>query len=507
MRGILKFAYMDNGVTTNNTFAISVGNWQQLQSQQENKTLATEFRVTRIDDVGDGSSSYTASGQYGAGQCFRENITISSSNTAASITGFNWAFGLSGVNSTNLPEVAGGVFSTCGGTGTTCGGTASTGFVSNGLVDLASGNTASSGVAVSGTYTTDTYSNSGSNGDNRFRVSISSGLPAANWVLYVIDPSRAFMMSLDPPATNGLLIGQLRAQQQSSYSASNLSGSFVAYESAAMVPTTSGTQGYFTNLMQGSGDGAGNLTIHASTMNQNGQAGTSSSGTSALTINSNGRFAYGSDWLYMYDNNQAILLDAATNSSSQNVGLGWLEAQSATTPLATATECSEPLPATPCTTSVPFPYFTGNLPSFDATMSSESGILTLDGSGDIGFTQDFVGRGTASLDNIFSGLVTDWTAMGWPNTTYGTFQVDNGGNTQMYCAVVLPEIRRSSASPTVARSAPTLQGSPSVSALRAVRALRFCSSKLAASKLSPASAGLNFCIHGYIARRPAQFCL
>jgi hypothetical protein len=331
MRGTLKFSYTANRVTTNNTFAIAIGNWQQRQSQQKNKDLAMEWRITRIDDIGDGSSSYTASGQYGAGQCFREDVTIGSSNTASSINGFNWVFGLSGVNSSNQPEAAAGVFATCGGPGA-CGGTATTGIVSNGLVDLASGNTASSGTAVSGTYITDVYSTSGTNGDNRFRVSISSGLPATNWVLYVIDPIRAFMMSLDPPATNGLLVGQLRVQQQSTYSAANLNGPFVLYESGATVPTSSGTQGYFTNLMQGMGGGAGNVTIQASIMNENGQAGTSSNGTSAVTVQSNGRTALGSSWLYLYDNNQAIYLDNTSNSGSQNVGLGWLEAQSSTTP-------------------------------------------------------------------------------------------------------------------------------------------------------------------------------
>jgi hypothetical protein len=439
MRGIVRFAYTANSVTTNNTFAVAIGNYQQVSSQgNPDTTLATELRLTRIDDVGDGGS-YIASGRYGAGQCFRdEQGIISSTDAAGSIGGvptYNWVFGLSGANGANQPEVAGGTLTICGGTGTSCGGTATTGVVTNGLVDLVSGKTASSGGAFTGSFITD----SNTNNLNRYRFAL-SGLPATNWALYLATANRAFMMSLDPHATSDLLVGQLRNQQQSSYSASNLSGSFVAYESAATVPITSGTQGYFTNLVQGSGDGAGSVTIQASTMNQNGQIGTSSNGTSALTVNSNGRFAYGGDWLYLYDNNQAILLDAATNSSSQNAGLGWLEAQSSTTPLATATECSAPLPSPPSGTcseaSVTFPYFTGSLPSFDATMSSESGILTLDGSGDIGFTQDFVGRGTASLDNIFSGLVTDWTAMGWPNTTYGTFQVDNGGNTQMYCAVV-----------------------------------------------------------------------
>ena len=274
---------------------------------------------------------------------------------------------------------------------------------------------------------------------NRFNVSISSGMPATNWVLYLTDASRAFMMSTDPHATNGLLIGQLRTQQQSSYSASNLSGSFVAYESAAMVPTTSGTQGYFTNLMQGSGDGAGNRD-HSCQHDESKRPG--------------GHFVQRNLRSYHQFERQVriwqrLVVHVRQQSSHLAGRCHEFEQPERGPRLAGGTVRHHTvgdsdgmfrailrLLATPCTTSVPFPYFTGNLPSFDATMSSESGILTLDGSGNIGFTQDFVGRGTASLDNIFSGLVTDWTAMGWPNTTYGTFQVDNGGNAQMYCAVV-----------------------------------------------------------------------
>jgi hypothetical protein len=75
--------------------------------------------------------------------------------------------------------------------------------------------------------------------------------------------------------------------------------------------------------------------------------------------------------------------------------------------------------------------------SFDASMSSNSDILTLDASGNLNLTQDSVGKSAASLDNIFSGLlVTDWVSAGWPSHKYGTFQIDDGGSAQMYCAVV-----------------------------------------------------------------------
>ena len=330
MRGFLSFTV--NGSTS--TFAMAIGDWQQVQSQQVPKTLATEARLTRIDDVGDGSSSYTASSQYGAGQCFRDDQNLFGANPAATITGYNWVFGLSGANSSNQPAVAGGIFSTCGGTGTTCGGTSTSGFVSSGLVDSASGPAASSGTFFSGSYTTDnntvTY--------YRVNVNVASGLPSTGWVMYLIGtsqpvgvaaPLKAFMMSTDPLSSSGLLVGQVRSQQQGTYSAANLNGPFVLYESAATVPVASGAQGYFTNLMQGTGDGAGNLTIQTSAMNQNGQAGSITNGTSAVSISSNGRVALGSGWLYLYDNNQAILLDNALNQGSQNAGLGWLEAQSA----------------------------------------------------------------------------------------------------------------------------------------------------------------------------------
>jgi hypothetical protein len=98
MRGFLSFTV--NGSTS--AFAVAIGNRQQVLSQQMPKTLAMELRLVRIDDVGDASSSYTASRQYGAGQCFRDDQNlVSSANPAASITGINWVFGFSGADSSN----------------------------------------------------------------------------------------------------------------------------------------------------------------------------------------------------------------------------------------------------------------------------------------------------------------------------------------------------------------------------------------------------------------------
>jgi hypothetical protein len=308
-----------------------------------------------------------------------------------------------------------------------CGGTSSSGFVSNGVADLVSGKTSTPDTQFTGSYSTDTNTVT----YNRFNI-ILSGMHQAGWVMYLTGtnqpsgvqaPLKAVMMSTDPLATKGLLVGQLRSQQQSSYSAANLNASFVLYESATTVPIATGTQGYFTNLMQGTGDGQGNMIIHASAMNENGQAGSTSVGGYPATVGSNGRVALGGSWqgswLYLYDAaDQAIFLDAASNSSIQNLGLGWLEAQSVTTP--SAGQYS----------------FTGSMFSFDPSMSPGSGIQTLDASGNISLTQDLGGQGTASLDNIFSGLVTDWNFAGWPNSAYGTYQIDLGGNAQMYCAVI-----------------------------------------------------------------------
>ena len=75
MRGILSSATRPT-VSPRTTPSRSLSaTGSRFRAQQNKKTLATELRLTRIDDVGDGSSSYTASGQYGAGQCFRDNIT------------------------------------------------------------------------------------------------------------------------------------------------------------------------------------------------------------------------------------------------------------------------------------------------------------------------------------------------------------------------------------------------------------------------------------------------
>ena len=423
MRGFLSFTV--NGSTSN--FAIAVGNFQLVQSQQLPKTLATEVRLTRIDDVGDGSSSYPASQQYGAGQCLRnDQSAISGQNPASAITGINWVFGLSGTNSSNQPEVAGGLFSTCGGTNTTCGGTANTGFVSNGVLDLVSGQTATPDTMFNATYSAD------SNTSNFYRYTMAdvAGLPATNWVMYYVGtsqpsgvtaPFKAFLMSTDPIATSGLLVGQLRSQLESSYSSANLNSSVVVYAGGATVPATgTGVSSYYTNLMQATGDGAGNLTVNASTQNVGGQAGASSDGKSAVTFDAtgNGRASFAGGYLYLFDNNAAVYLDAASNTSGRNVGLGWVEAQSVIVPSSASQ------------------YFTGSMFSFDPSLLLESGIQTLGGSGSVSLTQDSGGLGVASLDNVVAGLVTDWSSAGWPNPQYGSYQIDQGSNAGMYCAVV-----------------------------------------------------------------------
>ena len=178
MRGILSLTF--NSSTS--TFALAAGNLQAGTGP------VTELRLTRIDDVGDG----TASGQSGEGHCFLQNTTYT--HSPSSFTG-GWVFGLSGTNSSNQPEAIAGVFT--GGAFTTISGNTSGNTISPASFDKVP-NPTSSPAAFAGGFTADTTASTGDTGGyGRLVGSNFTGLPSVNWVVYLVDANRAFMMSTE----------------------------------------------------------------------------------------------------------------------------------------------------------------------------------------------------------------------------------------------------------------------------------------------------------------------
>ena len=144
------------------------------------------------------------------------------------------------------------------------------------------------------------------------------------------------MFVLDNTYGSGEQAGNLLAQQQTSTTAATVNGPFVLYLRGAQFSSGIAPTGFYSNLMQGSADGAGNMTIHQNYSDNNGVYSTSKSisGLSALAFDSAhpGRATFtsasGITYLYLFNSNSAVEMSVATNGSLDS---GWLQPQSQST--------------------------------------------------------------------------------------------------------------------------------------------------------------------------------
>jgi hypothetical protein len=128
----------------------------------------------------------------------------------------------------------------------------------------------------------------------------------------------------------GTEAGELRKQQQSSYSNANLTGPFVLY-SQGYDFTSGSVTGYYSQVFQGSGNGASGATINESYSNDTGtyKVG-NANGAATATFDSSypGRATVatsGGGTTYFFGTN------LAAEMSSGSAEWGWTEAQTQTT--------------------------------------------------------------------------------------------------------------------------------------------------------------------------------
>jgi hypothetical protein len=389
----------NNGMVTMNSVQTTGGTGSQSMQYAIALTNAVqpaqEFRMVETDDVGS-----SASGMHATADCYLATTGAFASSTFDSKS---FAFGMQGENGNGIPKAYVGRFSASGGN------------ISNGILDgMRVDQTSDNSGAFTGTYTAP----DSTTGRFTFTITPSGGGGSITFASYIIDAKRMFQ--LETAGDSGLLAGEMRAQQQNTYTGANLSGNFVLY-SQSFRYSNGGVSGYDANVFQGTGDGTGKLTINQSYQNDQGsyKSGKANGGPVLVTFDTTyaGRSYFSPEndtvYLYFFDNNSAFELDPGSNY----LQTGWVEPQTQTIFTNEALKGS---------------YLFGQMPPMQANQHANVGEFILnDSNGMTGSITD-AGQGEFSYAQSMS-MNYAWSPAS-SNTT-GTFLVgttDNGGS----CAVI-----------------------------------------------------------------------
>jgi hypothetical protein len=275
-----------------------------------NSNVFQELALTEMDDVGT-----SPSGQSGLGHCYKQVTTALDSIRPSG----GYVFGLSGEDMTGTTESVVGqvVFS---------------GSTATGVQDM---------VVGTGAPFNNTFSNTTTTTDSYGRmVMLNSGVN--NSVLYLTNEAKGDALIMTMMGHNGLnnadfMIGQARAQSATNIAASypisgpavmymngsvNVSGSSTIYKAMAMQLTGSNSSKKVTvnSIMKNS---AGTFSLDTDSVYGQtvGYTNDTSTGRTILSGTTG-------DYLYLYDNNAAVVLFADTGSGGGTHNLiGWLEPQ------------------------------------------------------------------------------------------------------------------------------------------------------------------------------------
>jgi hypothetical protein len=286
----------------------------------------------------------------------------------------------------------------------------------SGYIDMAQGGSATvQSASFTATYTApDPVS-------GRFTMALNGAGSSTGFTVYIIDASRMFI--LDNTSNNGEQAGNMRIQQQASTSAASINGPFVLYMRGAEFNNRgSSPSGYYSNLLQGAGDGAGNMTINQSYKDDAGvyTTGSSNGGPVALAFDSAhpGRATFqsasGTTYLYLFNNTSALEMSVGDNGSLDS---GWLESQTQTT-FSNAALAGN--------------YLLGNLSQLNIEPSGSVGVFGVTGSGTINAALTITSRGNLAWDQS-SSMTYSWDATA-PGT--GAFLIASGAQSGASCAVI-----------------------------------------------------------------------
>jgi hypothetical protein len=380
-------------------FAIALNNTNPL-------TTATEFRMVETDDVG-----ATPSGQHGTGDCYLANTSVFGTDV---FTGNSFVFEMNGENGSGTPQATLGRFYNASGT--------AAGSLTGGIADDAKVTDSS---VTTTTLTGGSYTTPGpTNGRSTLTFTTSNG--SVSFEVYTIDANRMFFIqTTDAKAQSG----DVRKQQQATYSGAELSGPFVDY-SQAYEYSNSSVSGYDSEVYQGTGSGSGTLTINQSYHDKNGtyKIGDAVGGPITVTFDSSnpGRATLSPGgnvlvYLYLFNNNSAFLLDF--DNGGGYLETGWVEPQSQTTFTYAA---------------VAGTYLFGQLPRPEPTSNGNAGEFILSsctsGSASCGLTGSITtaGAGNFTYDQSFGSMTYNWdtTVTGTGSFLFGS------GNKGGSCIVI-----------------------------------------------------------------------
>jgi hypothetical protein len=222
--------------------------------------------------------------------------------------------------------------------------------------------------------------------------------------IYIIDANRAFMMETD--AGSGTSAGNVRKQQQATYSGSIANGPFAVYMQGGSPGsgTDSGSSGPYSQVMEGTGTSAGDISINSCYKDDNGTYNDSCSNPGSeipLSFDSShvGRVTLtpgnGTAYLYLFGTTTAGNTFTGFNGFELSVDgnggfdAGWVEAQTQTT-------------FTPA--AVAGTYMLGKAPPPSAGSNDAVGEMTFDSKGNITGGMTTSGEGDFAFDQ--SGTMT-----------------------------------------------------------------------------------------------------
>ncbi|MGB8031508.1 MAG: Ig domain-containing protein [Terracidiphilus sp.] len=310
----------------------------------------------------------------------------------------------------------------------------SSGSIANFHMDTAAAGT---GAMTSATMTGSFGTLDTANG--RVQATLGQGNSQVNLLFYFIDGERAFVVNNSPPnGDSDLFFGEARVQQQQTYTGANVSGPFVLSIQGANISLVKGAyipSSYYSEVMQGTADGKGNLLFGPNYDDSGGIYSPGSSiGSSGLFFDPsnsgraqfvpwNGAPGTGSGYLYFFDNNEAFEI-SATNGTLET-GLLEAQTQSVFTDAALAGT-----------------YMVGELPQGEAnpsgsqtTPNSTVGEWTLNNSGTVAGVTTTTGYGVLNVGQS-ANLNYSWDSSA-PNT--GAFLVSGSlGAGDASCVTISP---------------------------------------------------------------------
>ncbi|MGB8259844.1 MAG: CARDB domain-containing protein [Terracidiphilus sp.] len=368
---------------------------------------AQQFRMVEVDDIGT-----SPSGQHGTANCYLANT---SAFAASTLGGYGFVFSLHGEGSGGNPKAGVGRFNL----GVIPGG-ASTGAMTAGIIDMAKGGNSS----VETTQFTGTYTAPNS-ATGRYTLTLNAGGDSLSLVGYIIDANRGFLFVDSPGTSDGVQAGNVRKQQQTSYTGSNIKGPFAIYAQGMEFNGSSNTpSGYYTEVMQGAGDGAGNITINASYKDESGtyKSGAENGGPIALTFDPSnpGRVTLtpgnNTAYLYLFNTNNALEMSGGGSGAVES---GWLEPQVQPSTL-------------PFTDSyIAGTYLFGQMPQVDPGANGNVGEFAVNASGNITGAITTAGEGDFTWDNPMS------MTYAWDSSTYGSYLLTGGGQKNGVSCIVI----------------------------------------------------------------------